>query len=667
MTDPFKPKKRDLTPFERRMEPVLVPLRKALYLEVRQSVWSALPPKAVKVEQGPRAKQVFIGDLVFRIDTRGGLKVSKAPNIKIAKSTATLQELASKLDSSFLDFVADVAHALHVRTRFTTDHAMAQNNTIARYSEALETCFDEHSHGLIDGILEELRRVLEANPKRCIITHLSKHLSSLVTDDVYDHAWGETLRKCHIPSPCPPQFLETRMRGILDGILRTNFVHIMAWRFKYYIEERMKTGVLGLPGTHVARHGLKVLTQEVNREVWDLCWRSAPKGREISPKRMRHIVQFRPFYEQVRLDCPSMLKLFAMTFERFMSPQEKVALVQAGPQAAMSHTKLYWHSKGMAPLGWKLLHRLDPFQREACFRKLEWLLEECKKYQQPEHDACLAWAALVSDVATSTQKMPSRLWSSIHGPWALFRPQGWHREIRKIYLRGLAQAATAATAYRNTQRRKATTAEEKERAKQGGPLVEFKADWNLVQDYFNAVAEGNRFRRNRNAMNEPPTIPKGASWAWLKNRSAIWHHEIYRDPRYRDPEFLAQAEKTVWPGSPEVSDGVNIAIPLTNHRAMIEEGNSMHHCVGDYVDYCLSCVSRIFSIRDQNRKRVATLEFRRSREGGWHIAQIRGHVNKDLSAVFADFAAKVLAESLPYFLKQAPVRKSKKTKHQGAA
>lgn len=74
------------------------------------------------------------------------------------------------------------------------------------------------------------------------------------------------------------------------------------------------------------------------------------------------------------------------------------------------------------------------------------------------------------------------------------------------------------------------------------------------------------------------------------------------------------------------AEGEYSFVALRSGAALYEDGRAMHHCVGSYSPDVIARKSRIYSVR-HNGKRVATIEFRRSRKSAWAVAQICGPCN----------------------------------------
>lgn len=70
-------------------------------------------------------------------------------------------------------------------------------------------------------------------------------------------------------------------------------------------------------------------------------------------------------------------------------------------------------------------------------------------------------------------------------------------------------------------------------------------------------------------------------------------------------------------------------VPLTTSRHLRAEGRAMRHCVGTYDELCHKNLARVFSVRDADGNRVATLSLI-WRDDYWHLEQIKGHRNAEV-------------------------------------
>lgn len=71
--------------------------------------------------------------------------------------------------------------------------------------------------------------------------------------------------------------------------------------------------------------------------------------------------------------------------------------------------------------------------------------------------------------------------------------------------------------------------------------------------------------------------------------------------------------------------GLNV-VPLDCARHLLEEAEAMAHCVFGYLDMCREGHSRIFSLRNHDDDRLATIELRR-RSDCWRLVQVRSICN----------------------------------------
>ncbi len=77
-------------------------------------------------------------------------------------------------------------------------------------------------------------------------------------------------------------------------------------------------------------------------------------------------------------------------------------------------------------------------------------------------------------------------------------------------------------------------------------------------------------------------------------------------------------------------------VPLTSSWALRQEGYAMQHCVGGYVERCVAGLTRVFSVRDMQGHRIATvaLEFD---EDFWCMEQIKGRNNNDVCLLVYEY------------------------------
>lgn len=70
-------------------------------------------------------------------------------------------------------------------------------------------------------------------------------------------------------------------------------------------------------------------------------------------------------------------------------------------------------------------------------------------------------------------------------------------------------------------------------------------------------------------------------------------------------------------------------IPLTTSSELRKEGVAMNHCVGSHDVLCAVGTYQVFSIRDLDNKRVATMSLVFD-QYGWHLDQIKGPGNAEV-------------------------------------
>ncbi len=129
-----------------------------------------------------------------------------------------------------------------------------------------------------------------------------------------------------------------------------------------------------------------------------------------------------------------------------------------------------------------------------------------------------------------------------------------------------------------------------------------------------------------------------ASWDWFMMKQAEWHRDFQERLRIQRERYDAErkareaARKHKWESliEPFERNGYTVT-PLLTTEELTEEGKEMHHCVAGYSASCEDGLSRIFSIK-QGEKRVSTLELVKNRydarEGfNWSISQHRGPTN----------------------------------------
>lgn len=70
-------------------------------------------------------------------------------------------------------------------------------------------------------------------------------------------------------------------------------------------------------------------------------------------------------------------------------------------------------------------------------------------------------------------------------------------------------------------------------------------------------------------------------------------------------------------------------IPLTTSSDLRKEGAAMNHCAGSHDVLCALGTYQVFSIRDLDNKRLATMSLVFD-QYGWHLDQIKGSENAEV-------------------------------------
>ena len=70
-------------------------------------------------------------------------------------------------------------------------------------------------------------------------------------------------------------------------------------------------------------------------------------------------------------------------------------------------------------------------------------------------------------------------------------------------------------------------------------------------------------------------------------------------------------------------------VPLTTSSELRKEGAAMRHCVGSHDVLCAAGTYLVFSIRDLDNKRLATMSLVFD-QYGWHLEQIKGPGNAEV-------------------------------------
>ena len=110
----------------------------------------------------------------------------------------------------------------------------------------------------------------------------------------------------------------------------------------------------------------------------------------------------------------------------------------------------------------------------------------------------------------------------------------------------------------------------------------------------------------------------------FQQAARVWHRRAAAVAALRNEN---QTDRPGWPPlcPPWTSPcGHYRIVPLTTARALVEEGNAHHHCVGTYYDACRSGGTQILSLRE-NGKPVVTAEiFLDRRIASIRVGQFKG-------------------------------------------
>ena len=145
------------------------------------------------------------------------------------------------------------------------------------------------------------------------------------------------------------------------------------------------------------------------------------------------------------------------------------------------------------------------------------------------------------------------------------------------------------------------------------------------------------------ATNTADDFQLGLSWRGYVARARQWHER--HDELSK--EIRDKQAKCSWVSLFEESviDAFQI-IPLNTGGALIEEGNSMRHCVGTvhYTTACMLGDTRIFSVRtlpNAEGLRIATFDIRKMSNGEWRVGQILGKRNSQVSSELLEIGKEV--------------------------
>lgn len=169
-------------------------------------------------------------------------------------------------------------------------------------------------------------------------------------------------------------------------------------------------------------------------------------------------------------------------------------------------------------------------------------------------------------------------------------------------------------------------------ARRQGRLRPLLASVHLVEDMLSNLHEDDHAALVKDARN--------ATWARLDDRQREWHHAMTEIRRLeQEAEEIRQLEQETHETCPRAwspddawtpvlgtySSAAGDAVEIVDARGLDQEAIELDHCVDGYAPYCLSGMSRIFSLRSGEHR--STLELRR-RSGVWHVQQNFGRENE---------------------------------------
>jgi len=172
----------------------------------------------------------------------------------------------------------------------------------------------------------------------------------------------------------------------------------------------------------------------------------------------------------------------------------------------------------------------------------------------------------------------------------------------------------------------------------------------LAWDWFKSQGREGHYYYDRDEAIVPIVLSKQSTWASVMRAQAAWHAKL--DERERLRREADEVRYKAWRATEDAKSwesalttcivGSVQATPLTTGEALRVEGENMKHCVGSYVDSCLSGTSRIFALQHKDER--ATLELVHAGRGTWKVRQVFGPRNDTVSKPLAT-AAKALALS----------------------
>lgn len=116
--------------------------------------------------------------------------------------------------------------------------------------------------------------------------------------------------------------------------------------------------------------------------------------------------------------------------------------------------------------------------------------------------------------------------------------------------------------------------------------------------------------------------------AELLRQSVVWHKEISSiTPASESDTPASGCAVNDWPGllrTPFCVGGISI-VSLVSNNELVQEGFRLQHCVGSYVDRCLTGDTHVVSFRDQQGGSLSTAEIELELDGGRQTPRVIQH------------------------------------------
>lgn len=150
-------------------------------------------------------------------------------------------------------------------------------------------------------------------------------------------------------------------------------------------------------------------------------------------------------------------------------------------------------------------------------------------------------------------------------------------------------------------------------------------EWDQVKDWYSAA--GRNLTPDANQLK--------AKWTWFVRNSEAWHEEIQHQQTLRRMEARKE-ELVTWESALEAHTHKDFEfVPLLSSADLYTEGKEQVHCVGGtgYISRCKNGKSMIWSIRNDQGARVATLEINQDEhnEDRYYRGQLKGKRNTEVT------------------------------------